>query len=294
MNPLPKVVTLYSFKGGAGRTVCAANLAGMIVSQMAERARGPLLLLDLDLDSAGLTMMLGQYKIMLETESPWNTARLVSGDLDLGIVNVHDRFFAEGLVDVSIQVGMPPKSVLFLGAQVIAHDSADVKLTGLERLSDFLGYCKQAGIGTVVIDSASGRQDIARVCHHVSDVIVYCCRLTDQFMYGTQYQVDYFIKQALERQGAAPDIILLPMAVPKVTPQWKGRYDAAMLRLQTICSKHPKVRLFVDSGICEVESFKWQEEILSVKKRISDDQSSALGSFRRVAEKIVCLWVDSD
>ena len=57
---IPPVISLYSFKGGAGRTLCTANLVGLLAREIAASKDAPIVLLDMDLDSAGLTIMLDQ------------------------------------------------------------------------------------------------------------------------------------------------------------------------------------------------------------------------------------------
>ncbi len=56
--PEPKVISFYSFKGGAGRTVCTANFAGTYARHIKATPERPILLMDMDLDSAGLTILL--------------------------------------------------------------------------------------------------------------------------------------------------------------------------------------------------------------------------------------------
>ena len=49
---------MYSFKGGAGRTETTANLTPFLAKRLGATPENPLRLMDFDLDSAGLTMML--------------------------------------------------------------------------------------------------------------------------------------------------------------------------------------------------------------------------------------------
>src|SRR5258708_37037738 len=59
---MSKVVTFYSFKGGAGRTVCTANVSHFIAQKRHATPENGVLLLDMDLDSAGLTIMLDHFE----------------------------------------------------------------------------------------------------------------------------------------------------------------------------------------------------------------------------------------
>ncbi|MCX4287019.1 MAG: hypothetical protein OSJ68_06990, partial [Clostridia bacterium] len=54
-----KTITFFSYKGGAGRSSTALNTLPFLVKELNADAKHPVLLLDMDLDSAGMTYLLG-------------------------------------------------------------------------------------------------------------------------------------------------------------------------------------------------------------------------------------------
>lgn len=287
MSTDPKIVSLYSFKGGAGRTVCTANLIGALAKEVGASPDRPVLLMDMDLDSAGLTIFLDQGHTFWD--SPWNAAKIVTGDLDLGIRTYYERFFTEGMIDISPLIGAKPGTVKFVGAEIIGRDDA-VPIMGkaAERMQDLITYCGEHGVSTIVIDSASGRQETAVLCHMLSDVIVYCCRMTHQFLAGTQLQLTRFVERCETERGSVPDIIILPVAVPEVTPAWEEMKKSSTARLSGLCNSiESKTRAhLMTPGVSEVESFKWVESVLTLKKTLSEDETRASAAYKALARKI--------
>src|SRR5882757_1983959 len=94
-----KKICFYSFKGGAGRTVCTANITGRLSQRLGATREHPTLLLDLDLDSAGLTILLGQQKKF--EDSKWSTNELLQGEVALDVDPIREEFFNKQMVDVS-------------------------------------------------------------------------------------------------------------------------------------------------------------------------------------------------
>ncbi len=85
------VVSLYSYKGGSGRTVCTANLVGLLAKELNVTEDKPILLLDMDLDSAGLTHVLREYDKF--SKSRWNVTNLLNGKINLYQFEHQDIFF---------------------------------------------------------------------------------------------------------------------------------------------------------------------------------------------------------
>lgn len=283
-----RVITFYSFKGGAGRTVCTANLAHFIAQRRQATASNKVLLIDMDLDSAGLTIMLDHFKTF--RDKAWNATRIITGDFDLGNIQNEAILFEEALQDISEKVSMPEGTVLFLGAEVIGREEFILTSRARDRIYDLLNICKGRGIGTILIDSASGRQETAQLCHRISDVIVYCCRLTNQFVVGTTNSLSHFMEQCAETDGNAPNILIYPVAVPEIEAVWRGRYNAAMTALKGVCNDIQAAGLgvaaVVEPGLGEVQSFKWNESILVRKPKLSADEDLALKSYSSLADQI--------
>ncbi|MFY9619757.1 MAG: hypothetical protein WAQ99_08080 [Pyrinomonadaceae bacterium] len=355
------VSTLYSYKGGAGRTVCSANLVGSLAKEVGASQRAPLILMDLDLDSAGLTHMLDSYAEF--ENSSWNTAALIQGrflldrSLDrniffnrdprtrlasqtikllvdaglpaefllsmelielrkgvgLEIENLVNRdpstvvselkkknrpseksirgcleslVPAVGAKDISAKVGAPEGSVLFVGGPQVGSEPI-VEGDARPNLRRFINECKKQNVAALLIDSASGRQNIANLCHGVSDVMIYCTRLTYQFRVGTKLQLRYFLNKPTKQNKKKPAVVLLPVAVPAATSKWEKLKNNAMDDLSGLVRDVQRLTpcyCFFD-GVPEIESFKWVEKIL--RNDLSDDETIAVGVFEALAAKIV-------
>jgi cellulose biosynthesis protein BcsQ len=288
-------VSMYSFKGGAGRTVCTVNVAAFLAHKLGANADSRLLLMDLDLDSAGLTVLLGQYDHFKGNR--FSTAKLISGELNFQITAEREEFFEKGLVDVSKILGAPEKTIFFLGTEIVGSKSNIAHQDAAGLLLDFFKRCGQNKFNGALLDSASGLQETAIVCHQVSNVVVYCCRLSLQFIYGTGHQLKQFIDDC-KKVGEAPSIILLPVAIPPADGMWKEKYNTRMAQLQlnvTQFSSSTSIKL-LKNGIGEVQSFKWEESVLRIKPKssISPDEAMALKAYEAVADEISELLLTND
>ncbi len=288
MGSNTKVVCFYSFKGGAGRTVSTANVAGLLAREVNATPKKPVLLMDLDLDSAGLTILLGQRNAF--EGKKWSMYGVLKGDLALDVDKVREEFFEKRAVDASAELGAEPRTVRFIGSEVVG--AADITIDdgdSLDRMDDLIARSEEQGIGTIIIDSASGWQQAARLSHFVSDVVVYCCRMTHQFVEGTKLQLERFVDLCEQERGRVPKIIILPVAVPPSAPRWKERKDQAVASFASLRPKfegRATVEL-ASTFIDEVVSFKWYESVLTAKKaQLDPDEQAARAAFESLAKQV--------
>ena len=297
MSNQVKVITMYSFKGGSGRTVCTANIATFMSKALGATRDHPLLIMDMDLDSAGLTTLLGLDKSF--SERVHHCSSLLQKKFDIGNKSHQKSIFdeKEGLVDVSRQFGAEPGTIRFLGTPVVGlEEYTHVRQDSAKQMRYFLDLCGDRQFVGVLIDSASGRQETAQLCHRVSDLVVYCFRLTEQFVYGTGHYLNHFIKVCEDEQQRIPAILLLPIAVPVVSAKWKQLYEMRIDMMDTWEKQYGKktsVHL-MRPGIPEVEAFKWFESVLYVKKNRSEDESKILHAFQNVATEIHTMLQNDD
>lgn len=278
--PEPKVISFYSFKGGAGRTVCTANFAGTYARQINATAERPILLMDMDLDSAGLTILLDQFHEYDGKLKKYSTASLTTGKLDLIVQDEREEFFAEGLSDVSDKVGAPKGTVLFVGAQ-LTGERDEFAGTLNSNIRNLLRWSER--ISTIIFDSASGRQEAAKVCHLFSDVIVCCCRLTGQFITGTDSHMRTFAPKHKKQSGQ--NTILLPTAVPPSGTKFEVNKKQAFDLLERLESDD----VFLFEAIGEVESFKWYESVLLKHRsyeKLEADEKQAVDVIGHLAKRI--------
>ena len=288
MSSSLKKICFYSFKGGAGRTVCTANIAATLSQRMGATRAHPTLLLDLDLDSAGLTILLGQQKQF--EDSKWSTNKLLQDELALDVDPIREEFFSKHMVDVSRELGAAPGTVRFIGGEIKGAASQSVpEGRALDLMLDFIDRCVENGNKGLIIDSASGWQPTAMLSHFLADVVVYCCRLTHQFIDGTKLQLEKFV-ELCEGRGRVPRIVLLPVAVPPNHPDWDQRRDISLGALQSLCNRFKEqTRIQVaSSSVDEVLSFKWYESVLAAKAELTaDDEIKAKKAFDNLAEQIM-------
>jgi len=361
-----KVITFYSFKGGAGRSVSTINTVAAMVLKHKPTKENPFLVIDMDIDSAGITYLCGADQrtikskmtsgAILSNEIDFTNGRqsqeirrlfrenrkyipekliheleksklkdqaiewLKSGDLYEEIIDflecnhddsslilalngsssitqfmyaIESRADWKCLMDISYIVGASePESVLFLGADILCEGVyAKAAHRYLNVLESFSKECKKRKFKAMFIDSASGRQTISEVARDISNKFVVCLRMTTQFQEGTFNYLEYLCKKEGDR-----DIILLPVAVPQNNPkrinnaklEMKTKWD----RLQSSDMKIDKkclVKYMVDEGgIPEVDSFKWQEEVLVPKslreEELEEDEILAMNAYTRLCD----------
>ena len=211
---------------------------------------------------------------------------------------------AYGMVDISDKFGeFEDGSIRFVG---LKQGTSDKILSGdaQSKLAELRWKCENENFCAIVIDSASGSQAIANAIHRIDDsTIVYCMRLTKQFRDGTRLRLLDFIKKGKNESNSIghSNIVLLPVAVPSIEyaetsnlSKLKSFAYQDIKRISEIVNKeaadkNSNVRVhddFVMSGIPEVESFKWNEDILTRVSKRTSDQEEALKQYTAVANKI--------
>jgi MinD-like ATPase involved in chromosome partitioning or flagellar assembly len=282
MSLATPVICFYSFKGGAGRTVCTANFTSVFARMIGASEEAPVLLADMDLDSAGMTMMMN----CAEKVGPYTSAGLVAGTVNLNNIDLCKELFAAGFHDISRTLHTDARSVLFLATDVAPRDSALMDEVGQNYLHYLIGHCEDRGFRAVIVDSASGSQDSALVCQLEANVVICCCRMTNQFYYGTRKHLE-----ALNAAHPSDNrtIVLLPVAVPTPSKRFEKVFDGSVSRLEQIVydlqQNGVRIELF-NPGICEVELFKWQESVLKGKEQDADAIQAA-NRFKDLAARVI-------
>jgi len=220
-----------------------------------------------------------------------------------GLLNaIEEELPAFGMVDVSSQFKIEKGSVYFIGAKQIVLDNIR-RGPAKDKLSDIIRLCDNKGFSAIIIDSASGNQEIANSVHDLENgIIVYCMRLTNQFRLGTYIKLLNFIDTTKHVIGKVK-VILLPVAIPN--EQYEKNSPLANLRNNALDYIHDKVEFlkrrseddstviiyddFTGNGVPEVESFKWYEKILMNETNINEDEKLAMDIFEKLGEKIISI-----
>ena len=285
-----KTVTFYSYKGGAGRSSTTLNTLPYLVQSMQATEDAPIIVLDMDLDSAGMTYLLGldahfkgryDVKSFLMGDENWSEAPAASLD---------NHEFYQKLMPVGATLGVDNKAVMFLGvddAKPVDNNQMDGTKEGVfNKLNRF---CRKNGIKAVVIDSSAGDQFSAVLSTGAANDIVCCMRPTMQFRIGT-----FNYLHRLSEKTSDKRIVLLPTVVPSVDREIDGEYQRLKainnitervddLDIDDVCMEFVKESCF---GINEVERFKWKEGVLykiGLTTELSSDEVEATKRYRKLA-----------
>jgi tetratricopeptide (TPR) repeat protein len=192
-----KIVTFYSYKGGAGRTMAMANVAWILASNGKR-----VLVVDWDLDSPGLHKYFHPFLDPSKLNATPGVINLVSeyvwaatskedrpGDwhlkyariLDLA-VSVNWQFSDGGMLDF-VSAGLRNRDYPSLVASIDWDDFYD-KFGG-GQFFDALRSDMKANYDYALIDSRTGLSDVADICTmHLPDILVDCFTLSDQSIEG--------------------------------------------------------------------------------------------------------------
>ncbi len=299
-----KKISYFSYKGGSGRSSLLYNTIPYLVKELKATPKNPIVLLDLDLDSAGITFLLNKQGIDTSTYSIQEALS----------TSVSSSLYTPALFEISrhpvlgrcIPVGKcfgldneSNNSVLFIPAQtgqpINKESNSNYDAGGIikERFKTIITFCEKYGCAAVVFDTPAGDQLTANWAIEYSNVIATCMRITYQFRYGT---VD-FMKRMLPR-FCNKTFVFVPNAVPTediTIDCMKVSYEK--IKKQIIDSfgeldaNGNKLCLDIVGngqdffGVNEVKRFKIQEDILFKLPEdiLSVDEKNAIVAYRRVA-----------
>lgn len=285
-----KTITFYSYKGGAGRSSTTLNTLPYLVETMRASANAPIIVLDMDLDSAGMTYLLGldvhfkgryDVKSFLMGDESWS-------DAPAGSLAEHE--FYQKLVPVGETLGVENEAVLFLGvddAKLVDNNQMDGTKEGV--FNKLRRFCRKNGIKAVVIDSSAGDQFSAVLSTGAADDIVCCMRPTMQFRIGTFNYLHRLSEKTQDKR-----IVLLPTVVPSTDKEIDGEMQREKA-VKNICARVEDLDMrmvrtdFVTEdclGINEVERFKWKEGVLykiGQTSELTADEKEATRRYSKLA-----------
>ena len=207
-------ISFFSYKGGAGRTSLLYNVLPYLVEELNATPREPIVVIDLDIDSKGLSYL-------LEADSEYNTIQVLRGEESIGFyTNENDigkHPFFKNLAPIGSKIGLPGdqnKAVLFISANSTSEDnkylnngtnfdSSNISLKSLNRL------CQDMNCKAIVMDTPAGEQLTSRVALSISKKVVTVMRITSQFRTGT-----YNFLNDVAHRYSGKEFIITPNAVP--------------------------------------------------------------------------------
>ena len=291
-----KIISCFSYKGGAGRSTMAMNVIPFLAEALGASAEHPLILVDMDIDSCGLTFL---YDLADNVHDQYNVQYLF-GD---GVIPVEDKPVDRHSLFTHMEpVGdfykrankndilcLPAKPSNSLGGQSNNYDGDP------ERFQKFLKECKRVGCCGILLDSAVGDQLTALWSNQYASHIMCCMRPTKQFREGTKRFFDQF-----DEEITGKNILVIPNVVPmeEVTLEQNGapvqypRYAQEQI-LQSFADNVQREDNFYNMelvegehfGIPKVDRFMWHEGVLDnlSKDELTDCEKLALKRYQEIA-----------
>ncbi|MBQ9071327.1 MAG: hypothetical protein IJY23_08295 [Clostridia bacterium] len=285
-----KTITFYSYKGGAGRSSTTLNTLPYLVESMHASATAPILVLDMDLDSAGMTYLLG---LDIHFKGHYDVKSFLMGDenwSEAASASLKEHEFYQKFVPVGNILGVDNEAVMFLGVDDAKPvDNNQMDGTKEDVFNKLRRFCRRNGIKAVVIDSSAGDQFSAVLSTGAANDIVCCMRPTMQFRIGTFNYLHRLSEKTQEKR-----IVLLPTVVPNTDKEVDGEMQRTKainnirdrvddLAIDEVCMDFVTEECF---GINEVERFKWKEGVLykiANTAELSEDEKEATKRYKKLA-----------
>lgn len=283
-------VSFFSYKGGAGRTSMLFNTVSYLVDELGATAENPIVLIDLDIDSKGLSYLLDTGR---GSEGKLNAIQVLKQSDVVSNVLMTKQDFFKMMIPVGHLFGLGSAnsySVLF----VTAHSRETLSVNGNFDgpnigLEGFARRLERFGCKALVMDNPAGGQLSADVALRISDKIVTAMRITRQFREGTREFLGK--KKSYDNK----EYIVVPNAVPSAEGTIYS-IDEIMRRIGSDLkvaaqTQHDSVntRMLEEKGIQEVRLFKFEETNLRARERetaLERDEAEAVRKYRLLANEI--------
>ena len=291
-----KNISFFSYKGGSGRTSLLFNVLPILAKELGATPDEPIIVLDMDIDSKGLSYLIDE-KSKVNTIEVLKNGDDLYGDDDEDLPISQHPFFKK-LVPIGEDVGLPAsqdEAILFVSAHATSEESKflngknnfDIACASLKNLEKLCGdyNCK-----AIIMDTPSGGQLAGDAALSISNVIITVMRITSQFQKGTmEFLTD------LNQRFRNKKFILVPNAIPNADGlQFNVRaiLDSIGNRARNIITDRNELNLNMIAngalGINEVRLFKFMETNLSkIKEReLQEDEQRALESYYKLVGEI--------
>jgi MinD-like ATPase involved in chromosome partitioning or flagellar assembly len=284
------VIAFYSYKGGAGRTVSAANIASILATELNKK----IVLVDADFESAGMSIVLGVNKMICEKVSPVEYNRfalqdLLSDNIELtGSEDFMRDYWPKLAIDMSsiFNKNIPTNRFWFIPSRPATHDDVSgitkYEVRNVEKVLTYLDT--EINPDMVLFDSASGLAGPAVLSLSLSHSLVTFMRWSEQFVEGTINVLSHLI----ENRPSIENYFLVPSAVPSTNNEEEYvdhlRRQKTRIKIELNHGGDNPVNLF--DGIPESRRLKWRETILCFEERLNEEDSSVLEAYKNVALSI--------
>lgn len=299
-----KIISYFSYKGGAGRSTLAYNTIPILAAEhFRPTKQSPMIVVDMDLDSCGMSYLLEVENSVTDENCVQHLLKEGMDNECKGSISEHSAF--KNLFPVGNKFGYHDnEAILFLPAK----DMKNVDTNGRSNYSDknnpfrpklenFIEKCDEFKVPAVIFDSSVGNNGTANVVNQLANIIVCCMRPTTQFVNGTLRYLNSFESVADGRKK----IVL----VPNVVPQEKTVIDGQMYPLRAIerildkfmpliqsgdevfgVSYEDSMLDYKEFGIPAVKNFMWREGQLYTQEYCDENEKVVLERYKKLSNVI--------
>lgn len=296
-----KYISCFSYKGGAGRSTLALNVVPFLAEMLGATKEHPLVLVDMDIDSCGLTYLFNldkESRITKDCVQSWFHPKyprmpIVDEDDEIEVATEHDMFCR--LFPVGKFFGFEDdKAILCLPAnpgESMGNES-NYDAAQSSSVNTFKTMCRDIACG-VLFDSAVGNQLTANWSNRCANYIMCCMRPTKQFRDGTNRFFDDYDKRTHSKK-----IIVIPNVVPTDELDIEGNHYPDYAKNSIIDNFSDNTArgnntYYLDLlegnkfGVPKIDRFMWQEGVLKTASNLTSLERVALERYRDIASIIV-------
>lgn len=297
-------VSFFSYKGGAGRSSLAYNVVPLLAEELQATPEQPIVVVDLDVDSAGMTYLLEANEMNLTNKIKMqDIIKQIPGEFKTPdeLPLVAHPFFSN-LISVGNKFGLygpnANDKIRFLPVD-IKGDKTRFDQGGNNILNSIRRLCTTYNCKALIFDTPAGNQLTAAWALRASKDIVTTMRITHQFTTGT---IDYLKLRDVETTGKR--YIIVPNAIPQEPILIDGLpYSLENVRLGIINRIKEEIKTSNNQfdltmlekdengiyGIPEVKRFKIRESLLyKIPAEVrTTDESLALKQYHKLV-KVIC------
>lgn len=286
------IIGCYSFKGGTGRSTASANIAASI-AQLGKNV----LLADMDIEGAGLSVVLGVEGQVhegiqdflqiheLEEAKQFDITRLV---IDIKKWNIHQgrerwKSAAGNLYFIPAKIGVEESTIInYVTLKMTEKGTFVIKDRLLKQFDIFVEKIENMipAIDYLVIDSASGFNDLSVLTIDRSDLLLVFFKWSRQHLMGTCNIAEFFENCVDNGTMESQDYQFVASVVPTTLTEWsREQQERLQAQLIDVVGKE----LF--AMLPENDEMKWEEKIIIFGKK---EQHKPLAErFKELGEKIV-------
>lgn len=292
-----KVISCFSYKGGAGRSTLALNTIPFLADELNANPKNPLVVVDMDIDSCGLTYL---FEADVTNGVNYHTVQSLfgkNGNIPPALSDdIEDHLLFNGLIPVGQFFHRDPKSILFLPAApgVSLGEFGNSYEGTSQYVKEFIEVCKDFDVAGVFLDSAVGDQLTAQWSNSISKYIICCLRPTKQFRDGTKRFFEKF-----DEKYANKKVIVVPNVVPTEELVVNSHKYPEHAKKEIIKNFNINISKDVNAyimdlvedaifGVPKIDRFMWQEGILDnlAKDELTICENQALKQYRKIASII--------